>query len=200
MKKILSYIIYWLIQCTWGVIMTATGAIVALALLVTGHKPKMLGPNVYFTVGHNWGGASIGPFIVCCEEISEKTLYHECGHALQNMVFGPLTPFLISLPSAIRYWLRQCPTRRKKSLFNLFFLVGSLLLTTGLACLTGLVFHTKWLTILIESFRIYFSLVSIWLSTFEIPKYDKGYVDYDDAWFEGQATNWGTKIYKKKED
>jgi hypothetical protein len=35
------------------------------------------------------------------------------------------------------------------------------------------------------------------MSTCEIKKYDKGYVDYDDIWFEGQATRWGTKVFKK---
>ena len=67
--------------------------------------------------------------------------------------------------------------------------------------LAFLIFHIKWLTILIEILRIYFSLISIWLTTTEIPKYDNNkFVNYDEIWFEGQATAWGTKVYGKKED
>ena len=47
MKKILFYIIYWLLSLTWGIIMTAIGAMIALIMILTGHKPKRLGPNVY---------------------------------------------------------------------------------------------------------------------------------------------------------
>lgn len=199
-KKVLSYIVYWLIQCTWGLIMTLIGAVVALALLITGHKPKHLGPTIYFEVGENWGGLELGGFFLCCKNSSMETKYHECGHGLQNLIWGPLMPFIICIPSAARYWLRTMPTRMKKSLFNLFFLLGSLVITTGLACFTGGLFHWHWATIIIEVFRIYFALVSIWLTLFEIPKYDKGYVDYDSIWFEGQATKWGKEKYEKKED
>jgi hypothetical protein len=31
----------------------------------------------------------------------------------------------------------------------------------------------------------------------EIPKYENNkWTDYDEVWFEGQATEWGTKTYK----
>lgn len=199
-KKILSYTVYWLIQCTWGIVMTLIGVIAAFALLITGHKPKTLGPNVYFEVGENWGGINFGPFFLCSKDSSISTKYHESGHGLQNLIWGPLMPFVISIPSAVRYWLREMPTRLKKSIFNLIFLVASLILTTGLACITGLIFHWHWVTIGIEILRIYFTLISIWLTLFEIPRYNQGYVPYDSIWFEGQATTWGTKIYEKKED
>ena len=199
-KKILSYIVYWIIQCTWGIIMTLIGGIAALVLMLTGHKPKTIGPNVYFEVGNNWGGINLGPFFICSKDASEDTKYHECGHGIQNLIWGPLMPFIISIPSVVRYWLRKMPTRLKKSFFNLFFLLGSIIITTLLACITGPLLHLHWTTIAIEILRIYFLLVSIWLTVFEIPKYEKGYVEYDEVWFEGQATKWGTKIYKKKED
>lgn len=199
-KKIISYIVYWLIQLTWGLPMTLIGAVAVLGCLITGHKPKTFGPNIYFQVGMGWGGIELGGFFLCSKTCDMRTIYHEAGHGLQNLIWGPLMPFIISIPSAFRYWLRKMSTRLKKSLFNLFFLLAALILTTGLACLFGLVFSIKWLTIVFELLRMYFLLLSIWATTKEIPKYDRQYVEYDSIWFEGQATNWGIKVYEKKED
>ena len=199
MKKKLLYIGYWILQCTWGAIMTLIGAIAALIFICMGEKPSRIGPNVYFTIGKEWGGVSLGPFIFCSECITDSIKYHEYGHSLQNIIWGPLFPFIIGIPSMARYWLRTMPTRMQKSLFNLFFLLGELVLTTLLACITGPCLHLHWTTIGIEILRVYLSLVSIWLTLFEIPKYDVGQVDYDSIWFEGQATTWGTKMYKEKE-
>ena len=88
MKKFLSYFIYWLIQYTWGLLLTLVGAVTALILLITGHKPKLLGPTVYFEVGENWGGLELGGFFLCCRNASPQTKYHECGHGIQNMIWG----------------------------------------------------------------------------------------------------------------
>lgn len=200
MKKKILYVGYWILQCTWGIIMTLIGAVAALILLMTGHKPQTMGPNVYFKVGSHWGGINLGPFFFCCEDADDQVLYHEAGHGLQNLVWGPLFPFVIGLPSLVRSWLRQRPTRLKKSLFNLFFLIASILITTLLACITGPLLHWHWITIGIELLRAYFAVLSIWLTTCEIPKYNQGYVEYDEIWFEGQATYLGTKVYEKKED
>ena len=32
---------------------------------------------------------------------------HEFGHTFQNCLLGPLFPFMVAIPSAIRYWLRE---------------------------------------------------------------------------------------------
>jgi hypothetical protein len=200
MKK-LSYTIYWLLQCTWGIIMTLIGGVAALVVMALGYKPRTLGPNVYFVIGHNWGGVNFGPFFFCCEEADAHTLYHEAGHGLQNIMWGPLFPFIIAIPSVVRYWVRLMPTRLKKGLFNAFFLLISFVVLTGLILLTGPWLHLHWLTIGLEFLRGYFLLVSLWLTLFEIPKYDCCVVpEYDSIWFEGQATKLGTKVYEKKED
>ena len=196
--KILKTIGFWLIQCTWGFIMTFIGAITALALILAGKKPQHMGPIIYIETGHNWGGINLGGFFFCDAEVKLDTKFHEVGHAVQNMIFGPLFPFLIGFPSLIRYWLRTFDCRLKKSLFNLFYLFAALILTTGLACITGpLLPGLKTLTIVIEIIRLYFLIVSIWLSAIEIKKYDKGYVEYDAIWFERQATKIGNKILNK---
>lgn len=200
MKKILSYLIYWLIQCTWGLLMTSIGAVAALVLLVTGHKPKALGPAVYFEIGESWGGINLGPFFICSKDACDLTKKHEFGHSIQNMIWGPLMPFIIGIPSLIRSMLRRESNRLKKSLFNLFYLLITLAFTTFMAFIF-FIFYVKWLIIFFEILRIYFLLVSIWLTIFEIPKYDYKYVSYDSIWFEGQATKIGNEIcQEKKED
>lgn len=200
MKKF-SYTIYWILQWTWGFIMTFIGGVAALGLILTGHKPHALGPNVYFTIGRDWGGVSFGPFFFCCENVSNEILYHESGHSLQNIIWGPLMPFAIGIPSFVRYHLRNQPTRIKKNIFNFSFLIISFLFFSMCIGITGVTFHLHILTHFLEFLRDYLICISIWLTLVEIPKYDCGQgPDYDDIWFEGQATRWGMEVFKKKED
>lgn len=110
MKK-LDKITYWVLSCTWGIIETLIGAIVALALLITGHKPHIYHYDIYFEVGKNWGGFELGPFFVCNENPSEHLKQHEHGHGFQNCWWGPLYPIVIGIPSAIRYWYREIEER-----------------------------------------------------------------------------------------
>lgn len=39
---------------------------------------------------------------------------HECGHGIQNIIFGPLFPFLVAIPSVIRYWYREVIWRKDR--------------------------------------------------------------------------------------
>ena len=48
------------------------------------------------------------------EEWTEHTTMHEIGHTFQNAVLGPLYPFLVLIPSAIRYWMFGSRTRHGK--------------------------------------------------------------------------------------
>ena len=58
--KVLKGILYWLWQCTYGVLMTAIGAVVVLVLICCGCKPKRFHYNIYIEVGKNWGGVNLG--------------------------------------------------------------------------------------------------------------------------------------------
>lgn len=207
MKKNFSYFIYWLIQSTWGVITTFFGAIVSLVFILFGQKPKTFGPNIYFEIGKDWGGFNLGPFFFCEKDTPLSIKKHECGHGIQNLYFGPIFPFLILIPSYLRYWLRNRKAYIKKLLFSLNVLVFGVLVFTLFAWLmtfTGI----KGLVIAMEVLRIYFVLISIWLTAIEIPKYiirtetevKDINVDYDEVWFEKQATNYGNKIYQEKKE
>lgn len=99
--------LFWLASYTWGIIMTIIGTIIALALLITGHKPHRFYWYVYFEVGNNWGGCEFGPFFITNKNSSLYIRQHEAGHGLQNIVFGVFMPFIVSIPSAIRYWYRK---------------------------------------------------------------------------------------------
>lgn len=112
MKKIV-YILYWFWSLTWGILISLIGFFAACGLTISGHKPKHFGPNVCFTVGKNWGGVNFGPFFITSEDDFEYVKYHESGHGLQNLIWGPLFPFVIAIPSAIRYWYRELKYYRK---------------------------------------------------------------------------------------
>lgn len=197
-KKYLSYAVYWLIQSTWGFIMTFIGACVALGLIIFGYKPKTLGPNVYFEVGQNWGGVNFGPFFVCCKNSTEHTKYHESGHGLQNLIWGPFMPFIICLPSMARYWLYQFNNRLQRDIYVISLLFGSLAIFTLFAWLVTFTGITV-LVVACEILRLYFMFLVIWLNIFQMPQFDEGRPPYDSVWFEGQASKWGIKIYNKKE-
>ena len=199
-KKILSYILFWLIQCTWGCVMTLVGAVVALALLVTGHKPKTLGPTVYFEVGENWGGLELGAFFICSKNSSLETKLHECGHGIQNMIWGPLMPFAIVIPSACRYWLFYLNNPIKRAIFIASIMVAAIAVTTAGACTFAMIGGFKSIVIIFEIIRLYFLSLVIWLNVFQLPQFYHNYPDYDKVWFEEQATRWGKKFYEKKED
>ena len=110
MKKTL----YYLLSCTWGILMTLCGAIAAAALSVMGYRPQKYGPCWVFVVGNGWGGVSLGPVMIMSEANAKgtRTRPHEFGHSLQNCLWGPLFPFVIAIPSATRYWYRDISAKK----------------------------------------------------------------------------------------
>ena len=104
-------LLFYAISFTWGLPMTLIGCIAAIALIATGHKPKKWGYCYYFEVGYGWGGVNLGPIFLVNKNASKYTKSHELGHGLQNCYFGPMMPFVVCIPSAVRYWYRNI--RRK---------------------------------------------------------------------------------------
>lgn len=116
MKKFISYLLFYLIQFTWGILMNVIGILVTLFMLITVHKIHRIGPNFYTVCKKAEGfGFELGFFFVVgadCEE-DEYIITHECGHGIQNMLFGPLFILLIWIPSMIRYWYRELKYYKK---------------------------------------------------------------------------------------
>lgn len=64
-----------------------------------------------FNIGENWGGVTLGIVIVTENTKNAALLNHEFGHALQNCKYGLLMPFIVAIPSAIRYQHRKWRTK-----------------------------------------------------------------------------------------
>lgn len=95
---------FYILSFTWGIPMTLIGCIVALILRAMGYKPKRYGYCWHFEVGERWGGVNLGIVFITSKNPSTHTKNHEHGHALQNCYWGFLFPFVIAIPSLVRYW------------------------------------------------------------------------------------------------
>lgn len=184
--------LFYFLSCTWGIIMTLIGAFVALGLLATGHKPKKHGHCIYFEAGKHWGGVELGLFFLTDTSSSISTKNHEHGHGFQNAVLGPLFPFLVAIPSATRYWLREQNTRKGKTTFSSILYAILMVVAISLAVLA--ICTQPWVWVFSIFIAAYSTLLYIWLMHIEIPKYDRGYVDYDAIWFEGEASKLGDEF------
>lgn len=85
--------------------MTFIGAVAALILIICGKRPEKYAGCLCFTVGEKWGGVSLGLFMICDGRRSARDRDHEFGHSVQNAVFGIFMPFIVCIPSAVRYWI-----------------------------------------------------------------------------------------------
>ena len=96
-RPILDKKTFYLLSFTWGLPMTLAGLAMAIGMLLTGHRMHRFGPCFYFERGKNWGGMT--------------WVAHELGHGMQNCRFGPFMPFLVGIPSSLRYHARRIFTR-----------------------------------------------------------------------------------------
>ena len=195
--KTFKTVIYWVWSCTWGIIMTAIGAVIALGLLITGHKPKIFHYNVYFAFGTGWGGVNFGAFFFVAKTSDRLDIHqHEAGHGLQNILLGPLMPFVVAIPSAFRCVLRDCTFTGKKIVAGV---VTALVGAVGLAgAILGFLYGLAALGVVGLLMASYAGIIALWAFRREIPQYAGGaYVDYDAVWFEGCATRWGQKFFKE---
>lgn len=106
MKLILKRILFYVMSFTWGGLMSLIGLLTILILLPFGKLHTYHG-RLYMRIGERWGGVELGCFFLCDKTAGEHTLAHECGHGLQNCLWGPLMPFVVCIPSAVRYWYRE---------------------------------------------------------------------------------------------
>lgn len=208
--KIIKLILFYIASFTWGALMSIIGLFVGLALTITGHLPKVFHGRLYWEVGNNWGGFTLGCFIICSKDSTDLLRQHEAGHSLQNIILGPFFPIVIGIPSALRYWLREMKTQKDKTLFGFIiwlvgFMVGAIII--GLSASTGLNSDLHTIFLNIRALHIFVDILGklilfygcglgVWLMFFETPRYtnDKN-VPYDSFWPEGWATKWGAKYF-----
>lgn len=102
----MNKLLFYFLSFTWGLPMTLIGIVVGFILTVFGKRSERWGSCQHFKVGKNWGGVTLGLVIITDETPSEHIKKHEHGHAIQNCYFGFLMPFVVCIPSAVRYWYR----------------------------------------------------------------------------------------------
>lgn len=105
---------YYLIQWTWGIIMNIAGLCAFGFAKAKGWKIQKYRKAIEILCPWNFGGVSLGMFIVRGEKNS-SVMPHEYGHTIQNLRFGPAFLFVVGIPSAIRYWKREM-TKDKSTL------------------------------------------------------------------------------------
>lgn len=174
--------------------MTLIGGILALLLIVSGHRPQIFHYNVYFRFGRGWGGVNFGAFFFLSKYQPDSTKQHESGHGLQNLILGPLMPFVVGIPSAFRCWIREYSYKGKKIAAGITLSVAAAI---GIALFVlGLVFELNAVWIMGVLVVVYAGILAAWMFKREIPQYANGtHVDYDSIWFEGCATRWGEKCF-----
>ena len=110
--------IYLLIQCTWGLLQTAAGAVVFMRFR---RCPHFRFHGAVVTVYPLYSSLSLGPFIFLTDkppwdrsgqiptpEIPRRLLVHEYGHTVQSLILGPLYLLVIGLPSVLWAQLPAC--------------------------------------------------------------------------------------------
>ena len=187
--QILSYVVFYLVQLTWGILMNIVGGLAALGLLITGHRPYYFAPYIYFRTKWNFGGLNLGFFFIIGKDC-DSCAPHEMGHGIQNMWLGPLLPFVVSIPSALRYWLRMQNNTASMDGFTWIVGVVGVVIVTALGILGVALnwFVLAWICLVLF---IYIVGLTVWALCIEIPKYVNGFTPYDSIWFEGSATKLG---------
>lgn len=120
-------VLYYILNLTWGLPMTIVGYLLMIFLRILGlGKLQWLGYTLMFVFKKPKGwGFSLGTVIFVglsesrrMEEVYEKRKFycHEYGHTVQNAILGPLTIFLVYIPSAIRFWYRERKIRKHNKL------------------------------------------------------------------------------------
>lgn len=117
----------WIVRLTWGALDTLIGLFIFLFFLFrygrllrirfVAHTIVTELPHQIYEPG--WGLSS-GLFIFSNTNSiwnREYLLFHEWGHSWpQLLAMGPLHPFLVFIPSVIRFWWRNAQFRKHKEL------------------------------------------------------------------------------------
>lgn len=100
-------ILYYILNFTWGILLTLLGYFLMLILLPFG-KVKRFNYVLYLTFNRRTGwGFAMGAVFFVGKDYNTFMLNHEYGHTVQNAILGPFMIFLVAIPSAIRFWYRN---------------------------------------------------------------------------------------------
>lgn len=194
LNKMLFLILFYLCSFTWALPTTILGGLIGIVLMIVTKKHYKFGPCICLPLGDRWG-FELGLWFIGCDDNDYDLSCHEFGHQLQACILGPFTLFVATIPSIIRFWMREMPTMEKKRKFA-WTLYGSAVGLGAIVFGLGACFSVYWLAIEGACVLVYASIINLWLQ-FEIGLYAGDvFPDYDDFWVEGMATKFGTKIMK----
>ena len=121
-------LLYYILAFTWGALMTILGLIITvilwiLKLFVKSITFKKYHWIYYISVGPAyWGGIEIGLMFLRDHASRDSCINaHEFGHTFQNTLLGPLFIFLVAIPSAARYWIREIFPYANKTPYDSFW-------------------------------------------------------------------------------
>lgn len=189
-------ILYYIIQWTWGIIMNLIGAVACLVCAIRKCPIQKYRNGVEIIVNNNFGGLELGMFFIRgknCPGVAP----HEYGHGIQHLWWGPLFPFVIGLPSALRYWIREFKTPKTCRIFLTIIWAAAALIALIIGILAA-VFGSLFWTMVAIVFFAYSLLLAGWGYFIELPQYEIKKTKYDDIWFEGQATKLGNLANNNK--
>lgn len=92
--------------------MNIFGALCLFAAWITGEKIYRCGPYVYAYSKFCKNCAFEAGMFFILGYGCESSAPHEMGHGIQNMMFGLLMPFIVSIPSAVRFWIREYKSKK----------------------------------------------------------------------------------------
>ena len=191
----LKLVLFYILSFTWGIIMSLLGSIVILFLIIIGKKPHLFHGRVYIQVGKDWGGCEMGCFFICDDTPTLSLKQHECGHGIQNIILGPLTPFIVSIPSGLRYQLRERASYKGKYIFDTIVTLIFVAISSTVFAL-GIVFNNFIVLIIGDALLFYTIVIALWLFMIETPRYKTSpWPDYDEIHFEGGATRIGKALF-----
>ena len=122
MQKLSINTLYYWIQFTWGLPLNLVGMLVYFVLVrclkCKTYKHRKM---ICIVIPISFGGLNLGMFAIHGEG-DEEVVTHEYGHSIQNLLWGWLMPFVITIPSAIRYWNRTLSkTTPKTGYYDIWF-------------------------------------------------------------------------------
>lgn len=188
-------ILFYILSFTWGAITSILGILMILFFIPFGYLPKRFNNRIYTPLKGSWGGFEMGPFFFTDSNPSLHLKQHEAGHGIQNIILGPLMLPVVSVPSCIRYWLREIDSLKGKYIYA-GILGGVTILISLILLIPGAIFNNVALIILGGLLLIYCVIITVWLLFAELPQYfDGAKPSYDSIWFESWATKLGKKYY-----
>lgn len=124
--------LYYLIQCTWGVVQSTLGLIVFILHFSNRHY---FYHGAVVTEWNTKSSVSLGIFVFVTkepyfydklkneytiDELFQRLLVHEYGHTIQSLILGPLYLIVIGIPSMLWGFLPCLNTERRTKSISYF--------------------------------------------------------------------------------